>query len=281
MKLLTYIGLVGIGLSLQAQITLKKFDDPSLNAIDKIEFVNQDDQLDGINSSDRTFDVQANNPFNKLNFTVKDLRLDKSVIYDLTSQTFQSFCKEMDLVPRDEMDYQLTLGESDTRVKVHGNTASIVNNFYIYSDDHFPLDQRVSNITILDSFGRRVNEMSFKNDSYEIEFDSKNKLLFRAYNEKMAHSSRDLIPGFEILDFQSGSTIYREDGALVLRNFEMLNLLHFVITNRIGRWRYVLDPQSKGLYRYHADKISGMTSDGYFNLVNGKQIGLQDFERVL
>ena len=143
-----------------AQTTFKKFDDPALNG--QIESI--------IFDSGKEFNIQENNPFNKLDFEQKKKAKDGSIIYRASRSQFNQLRGNGKIISNEENNgIEYLEARSHAFVSQSGDRAVVSYNICLYGSEGDPSDEdRVSTIYVLDTKGNIANRFeNIPSDTFE------------------------------------------------------------------------------------------------------------------
>ncbi|UXX80413.1 hypothetical protein N7E81_04780 [Reichenbachiella carrageenanivorans] len=254
------------------QITLKKFDDPALGGqIESIIFGDSDGTNARTTATRKEFNIQENNPYNKLNYQEKGIAKDGSSLYKASRSQFNQLRRVSNNTSHGENNSSENLeARSHAFVSQSGQRAVVSYNMFLYGSEGDPSDQdRVSTIYVLDAEGNIANRFeNIPSDAFEPTITSNGKYLAYCYGERMAHSGNDIESGIKIMDL-ANNNVYFELKKVTVRGLVFSDsTLKIVYSSQYEKDILILDETDGGLYKL--SNSPHKFSLGYLKFKNSK-----------
>ncbi|MEP4534994.1 MAG: hypothetical protein ABJ004_18005 [Cyclobacteriaceae bacterium] len=264
---------------MQAQITLIPYDEPGKSGTKSIlfEYV---DEVTG-ESVKKEFDIQENNPYNKLDFSKSEISSSGSKRYRIEQNESVQLSNILKVnAPR--------LSESGLVARSHfflnstGSYAAVAYNLFVGNSPWDPIEGgRVSTVKVLNKNGVVIKTLEFPYDIYEIQLTSDGKYLIYSWGERLESSSDDQKSGFKIVSTNTGAIWYEREAYRVkaIASDEGY-CVRLKVIEESGRFLYLFDQKSKKLYQYPEPQIALYIDHMKYLTINSDTLGVQDLTIV-
>lgn len=257
-----------------AQVTLERFDDPNKQEfVEKMTFgKSTPNGSQGKSGTQKTFDIQENNPYNKLNASTEKPSQDGSKVYKMTSSQFRNalWSSGDASAKRNSPDNgYLGVARSHNYIKTTGDRAVISYNMFLYGDNEPSDVDRVSSIYVFDPDGNVTNSIeNIPLDAYEPVVTSNGKYLFYFYGERMAHSGGGIQSGFRIIDLEDESLFFEQTNVIARGTGFAHGTLLIIFYSAEGKRKIILDESDGSMYKLTHDSHTRYT--GYLKFQDSR-----------
>jgi hypothetical protein len=245
-----------------AQISLVPFDEAGKSGIKSILFDNSNEKGQN-DSSKKSFDIQANNPYNNLPYVVTGHRPNGSDIFEIKPNEKKSALLGFGMSAQDAAtqasysDAPIT-GSSNWYHNINGSFVTIAYNLSLYKSQYDLVENgRFSTIYVLNQYGEKIHELTqIPTDVYDIAITGDGEHLMYAYGEYIEDLTGDIKGGFKIIRLSDRSIFYEREVYRIKGFFSMSGQ---VVVNSIaaeGHYLYILDESNDHLYKYEKTQIS-------------------------
>ena len=197
-----------------AQVTLKNYEDPKKSQfVEKIIFGQANSRgtsMQGKSSEQKVFDIQENNPYNKLSYKKEGVSKYGSSQVSFSRSDYQgqrSDNAEAKANLEDGLEYFAT---SRSEVNLSENGAVLVYSFIPYTKYDLVQELRETTIYCLDKDGNTTFELNLETDATGVTVSENAKYLGYNYGEVLEHGSHDIARGFKIYNTITGELHYEE-----------------------------------------------------------------------
>lgn len=280
--------ILGFAWQTTAQITLKPYDEPGKSGTKSIVFEYEEEDPNARGAAPKQvrkeFDIQANNPFNKLLLKEAGSAKNGSKRFVINQHEREGFCKSLDLPDG----YELTssevplIAQSHQWVTVKQNHAAIAYNMFLYGP-HGDLSKngRFTTVKVMDNKGKEIKSLdNLPYDIYSMELSSNGRFLFCAYGEPIEHAEEFPISGFKIIDLRDNSVFYDKEIYRISGFFPRKDEMAVVSDSNEGTMVYSFDELSQRLYKIEKSKVSVQIGHQLFLNAKGDTVSISNLTLV-
>ena len=258
-----------------AQITLVPYDEPGKSGTKSIlfEYVNEE-TCDKVK---KEFDIQENNPYNKLNFSKSEISNSGSKRY-VIGQNESIKLSSVLKASAPSLSESGLVARSHFFLNSNGSYAVIAYNLFVGNSPWNPIEGgRVSTVKVLNKNGAVIKNLEFPYDIYDIQLTSDGKYIVYSWGERLESSSDDQRSGFKIVSTNSGAIWFEQEAYRVkaIASDEGY-CVRLKVIEESGRFLYLFDQKTKKLYQSPEPQIALYIDHMKYLTINSDTLGVQD-----
>lgn len=277
MKRLILIGLLSVPMALMAQVTLKPYTEQGRQGYKSIVFEKVlGKNADGTDRKEQVeFNIQANNPFNRLSYTSNRKAPNGGNIYELTSSDLPQKLKKYTNTGKIVVSSNYSISNRNK------NALAVTYNLTHNLDGDILMEGRESEIVVVKE-GEQIARLHLNSDAHDVHLSPNNKYVVFRINEHTEHELSDA-NGFQIYSVRTKSLFYQKTQEVinVSEYFGVISIACEAANGGVDL--YCLSDNSDNLYyRNFPDRVAPIdVKDGNSVIQSGIEYNFQqDFSRL-
>lgn len=289
MKTLLSLTLAACSYLLQAQITLKPYDEPGKSGTKSIVFEYTPEGVTAapgqpVKKVKKEFDIQASNPYNNISLNESRGNSDGSKVFRIEAEESKEIHNRLGLKYDSELASSKVSLEAKSHIKftVKENYAAVVYNLFLYDSYGYVSENgRIATVKIIDKSGEVVQTLdNLPLDIYSMELSSDGRFFFYAYGEPIEHAEDFPQSGFRIIDLNDQSIFYEKEVYRIKGFFQNPDEININSVEKEGNLLYSFDEISHHLFKLDKATIGPHIGHQLYIGINGDTLNVSNIDFI-